>query len=191
MGFAAGDNTVTISRYTGGDVITSVFGRKPEEMLPYLADALISQTGWQLIFTVGMADGSYCPLLVLSPILAETIAKAGWSKDDVRQWLFDNARIPAAKFEQYITEYTNLYSGGRSMYELANLGKANAVYGESKDPNRMVPIVCDPRDFQIAVSGDPGRTNAQVFSHNGILGYPTGRAIRLPEGWHEKLAAEG
>ena len=189
FGHARGENVVTISRYTGGDVITSVFGRRPEEMLPYLADALISQTGWQLIFTVGMADGSYCPLLVLSPILAETIAKAGWSKDDVRQWLFENARIPAAKFEQYITEFTNLYSGGRSLYDLARLGKANKIFGESKDPNRLVPIVCDPTDIRIAVSGDPGRTNAQIFSHNGILGYPTARAIHLPGDWRNKLAA--
>ena len=188
FGHARGDNAVTISRFTGGDVIASVFGQKPEDMLPYLADALISQTGWQLIFTVGMADGSYTPLLVLSPILAETMAKAGWSKDDVRQWLFENARIPAKKFEQYITEYTNFYAGGRSMFELAQLGKANELYGESQDPDRLVPLVCDARDIQICVSGDPGRTNAQVFSHNGILGFPTARAIRLPNDWKNKLA---
>ena len=136
-----------------------------------------------------MADGGYSPLLILSPILAETIAKAGWSKDDVRQWLFENARISAAKFEQYIGEFTNLLSGGRSLYELARLGKANKVFGESDDPGRLVPIVCEARDIQIAVSGDPGRTNAQVFSHNGILGYPTSRAIRLPGDWRNKLAA--
>ena len=188
FGHARGDNVVTISRFTGGDVIASVFGQKPEDMLPYLADALISQTGWQLIFTVGLAACSYTPLLVLSPILAETIAKAGWSKDMVRQWLFENARIPASKFEQYIAEFTNLYSGGRSIFELTQLGKANALYGLSKDPNRLVPIVCDPLDIQIAVSGDPGRTNAQVFSHNGILGFPTARAIRLPNDWNNKLA---
>ncbi len=189
FGYARGDNVVTISRYTGGDVIASVFGQRPEDMLPYLADALISQTGWQLIFTVGMADGSYSPLLVLSPILAETMAKAGWSKEDVRRWLYENARIPAAKFEQYIVEFTNLYSGGRSIYELAQLGKANEVYGASKDPHRLVPIVCEATDIQLAVSGDPGRTNAQVFSHNGILGYPTARAIRLPNDWRHKLTA--
>ena len=44
-------------------------------------------------------------------------------------------------------------------------------------------------DMRIAVAGDPGRTNAQVFSHNGTLGYPTARAIRLPADWEAKLAA--
>lgn len=188
FGHARGDNVVSIARFTGGDVIASVFGQKPEEMLPYLADALVSQTGWQLIFTVGYADGDYSPLLVLSPILAETIAKAGWSKDDMRQWLFEHARIPASKFERYLGEFTNLYSGTRSLYERARSGKANAVFGESEDPDRLVPIVCDPMDIRIAVAGDPGRTNAQVFSHNGTLGYPTARAIRLPVDWQGKLS---
>jgi hypothetical protein len=189
FGHRAGDNAVTISRYTGGDVVASVFGQTPEGMLPYLADALVKQSGWQLIFTVGMSTGSYRPLLVLSPILAETMAKAGWSRDDVRQWLFEHARLPARRFEQYITEYTNFYSGGRSLYDRANLGKVPEIYGQSKDPDRLVPIVGAAEDILIAVSGDPGRTNAQVFSHNGILGYPTARPVRLPNDWQGKLAA--
>ena len=69
------------------------------------------------------------------------------------------------------------------------MGKANEIYGATKDPQRLVPIVCEATDIQLAVSGDPGRTNAQVFSHNGILGYPTARAIRLPNDWRGKLAA--
>ena len=40
MGFAAGDNTVTIARMTGGGVIVSVTGSTPEQMLPYIADGV-------------------------------------------------------------------------------------------------------------------------------------------------------
>ena len=75
FGFRAGENAITISRYTGGDVVTSVYGQTAERMLPYLGDALVKQSGWQLVFTVGMAQGTYRPLLLLTPILAETIAK--------------------------------------------------------------------------------------------------------------------
>jgi hypothetical protein len=42
----------------------------------------------------------------------------------------------------------------------------------------------------IAVSGDPGRTNAYTFSHNGTLGYPTGKRVRLPAAW-ESLPKRG
>jgi hypothetical protein len=38
----------------------------------------------------------------------------------------------------------------------------------------------------IAVSGDALRTNAYVFAHNGILGYPTTKTIALPRTWKER-----
>jgi hypothetical protein len=180
---------VTVSRFTGGDVVTSVYGSKPEEMLPYLADALVKQTGWQLCFTVGLAQGTYRPLLVLSPVLAETIAKSGWSKDAVKQYFYEHARMPAAKFEKYIGEWTNLVPGRRTLVDLVNLGKADRAFAESSDPERLVPIVVRPEDFMIAVAGDPLRTNAYVFSHNGMLGYSTTKAVTLPEDWSSRLAA--
>jgi hypothetical protein len=188
-GFKPGENAVTISRYTGGDVIASVHGNSAEELLPYLADALAKQIGWEVVFTVGMATGSQQPLLVLSPILAETIAKSGFSKRDVKQYLFDHARIPARKFEQYIGKYTHFIPDNRTLVDLVNMGKAPRVFAASDDPDRMVPIVGKTEDFLIAVSGDPLRTNAYVFVHNGILGYTTSKAIRLPRDWPELLAA--
>src|SRR5579885_3173284 len=55
-GFRRGDNVVTISRYTGGDVIASVHGNSAEELLPYLADALAKQIGREVEFKVGMEN---------------------------------------------------------------------------------------------------------------------------------------
>ena len=190
-GFAAGENALTIARYTGGDVVTSVFGDNAEAILPYLGDALVRISAWQLVFTVGMATGTYRPLLILSPILAQTIAKSGYSKDDVRNWLFENARMPASQFERYLGQYTNLVPGRRTLHELVASGDAPPVFAASNDPDRPVPIVCQPEDFQIAVAGDPGRTNAFVMSHNGQLGYTVGQRIETPEGWEELLDGVG
>ena len=39
----------------------------------------------------------------------------------------------------------------------------------------------------IAVTGDPLRSNCYVFVHNGMLGFPTTKAIQLPEAWRTKL----
>ena len=47
-----------------------------------------------------------------------------------------------------------------------------------------MPIVFATDDFMIAVSGDPLRTNAITFAHNGILGYSVAREISLPEDWN-------
>ena len=95
------------------------------------------------------------------------------------------------KFENYLSGWTNLVPGHRSLNELAALGKAPEVFAESDDPDRLVPIVCEPDDFMIAVAGDPLRTNAYVFSHNGILGFPVSREIELPADWQVRLAAAG
>ena len=51
----------------------------------------------------------------------------------------------------------------------------------------MVPITFNPNDFMVAVSGDPLRTNAITFAHNGILGYTVAREIDLPKDWEAKL----
>ena len=189
FGFKPGDNTVTISRYTGGNVIVSVFGTTADQCLPYLADALVKHTGWELIFTVGMSDGAYRPLLVLSPVIAETIAKSGYSKAQVQEYLYRHARMPACRFEKYISGWTNLNPGHNTLYDLVKLGKAPPEFGESDDPERLVPIVGAPEDFQIAVSGDPLRTNCYVFIHNGMLGYPVCKPVELPDGWAARLAA--
>jgi hypothetical protein len=182
MGFAAGDNTVTISRMTGGGVLPSVTGSKPEDMLPYLADGLVKQCGWEVVFTVGgLSYGTLRPVLVLSPILAETIARAGWSKDDVKRYLFDHARMPASRIETFTEKWVDFRIG--SLQRQVNLGRLPQAFLESDDPHRLVPIVLDPDDFMVLVSGDPLRTNAYVFAQNGYLGFPTAKQIQLPKDW--------
>jgi hypothetical protein len=187
MGFARGENAVTISRYTGGDVLASVHGENAERLMPYLADGVAKQVGWELAFTVGMATATQRPLLIVSPILARTISASGWSKRDIKQYLYEHARIPAHKFEQYIGGYTHLIPDNRSLVDLVNMRKAPKVFAESNDPDRRVPIVGSPDDFMVAVSGDPWRTNAYTFAHNGILGYPVSKKIELPDGWEQLL----
>lgn len=171
------ESAVTVARYTGGGVIVSVFGTRPEQMIPYLADALTKQIGWELIFTVGLATGTQKPLLVLSPIIAQTLAKAGLSKQDLQRELFAQARLPAWKFEQYIGGWTNLVPGRPTLAELVAEGKAPSIFAESDDPERLVPIVCEAEHLMIAVSGDPLRTNAYSFVQNGMLGYPVTKPI--------------
>ena len=182
-GLHPGDNAVTIARFTGGDVLVSAFGSNAQSILPYLSDGLAKQHGWEVVFTAGMANGTLCPMLVLSPVLARTIASSGFSRRDVKQYLFDHARMSAARFERYIGEWTNLVPGRRTLAELVAEGKGPAVLAETDNPERMVPIVARPEDFMITVTGDPLRTNAYAFAHNGMLGYPVTERIDLPRDW--------
>jgi hypothetical protein len=186
MGFEAGDNTVTISRMTGGSVIVSVTGSTPQEMMPYLADGVAKATGWEIIFTVGgLTYGTLRPALVLTPILAETIARAGWSKDDVKRYLFDHARMPAWRVEAITEKWADFPIV--SLKHQVNLGRLPKAFAESDDPGRLVPIVLEPDDFMILISGDPLRTNAYTFAQNGYLGFPTAKKIDLPKAWAERI----
>jgi hypothetical protein len=185
MGFKAGDNTVTITRMTGGGVMPSVTGSTPEAMMPYLADGLAAQTTWEIAFTVGgLTFGTLRPVLIISPILASTIARAGWSKDNVKRYLYEHARMAAWRVETYMEKWCDFRIG--SLKKQVNLGRLPKAFCESDDPNRMVPIVFDPDDFMVLVSGDPLRTNAYAFAHNGYLGFPTAKKIQLPKDWMER-----
>ena len=185
MGFSAGDNTVTVARYTGGGSFSSVSGSTPEQMLPYVADSVLKYHMWQITFTTSHGNGALRPLVVLTPIIVQTIAKAGWSKADVKRYLFEHVRLPAWEFERQLRDWN--IRGVWNLEEDVRLGRIPKVFYESDDPNRLVPIVWEPEDFMIVVSGDPLRNNSYVFAHNGFLGYPVGKKIELPENWPQLL----
>jgi hypothetical protein len=176
MGFAAGDNTVTISRFTGGNHISSLSGSTAAEMMPYLCDGVVRQYSWQIMFTVGQGMGTIRPLILLSPIIAQTIAGWGWTKRDLKQHLFDNARMPAHMWERILRDWTAKPTW--NLQEEYRLGRIPKVFCESDDPNRMVPLVWEPDDYMIVVTGDPARNSAYVFAHNGVLGYPVTKKIQ-------------
>lgn len=176
MGFSAGDDTVTIARYTGGNHISSVSGSTPQEMMPYLCDAMVKQYSWQIMFTVGQGMGTLRPLMLVSPIIAETIAGWGWSKQDLQRHLFDHARITARQFERILRDWTQKPIW--NLAEEAQAGRIPPVYHESDDPERLVPLVWEPEHFMIAVTGDLTRNSVYIFAHNGVLGFPVAKRIR-------------
>ena len=180
-GFASDSDVVTIGRFTGDTVVGSAYGRDPEVIARYLADGLVRQSGWELCFTVGLAPDTHRPLVAISPMIAKTLAGAGVDRDGLRQRLFDYARIPAWKMEQYVGEFTNHVPGRPTLLEMHAAGTASAQFALSDDPNRLVPIVERPEDILVVVSGDPYRSNALVFGSNGMHGSPTSRLIRRKE----------
>jgi hypothetical protein len=186
MGYAAGDDTVTISRFTGGNHISSLSGSTPEEMMPYLADGVVRQYSWQIMFTVGQGMGTLRPLILLGPIIARTIAGWGWSKQDLKRYLYDHARLPAQQYERILRDWTMKPTW--NLEDEVRLGRVPKVFFESSDPNRMVPLVWDPDDYMIVVTGDPARNSAYVFAHNGVLGYPVAKKIDVPRAVPTKQA---
>lgn len=181
FGFRTGSNALAIGRYTGGNHISSVSGATPEELLPYIADAVVRQYSWQIMFSVGQGYDTLRPLLLLSPIIAETIAGGGWSKQKLKEQLFAHARLPACEFERMLRDWTQ--KPNWNLQEEHEAGRIPKIFHESDDPQRLVPLVWRPEDFQIVVTGDLGRNSIYVFAHNGVLGFPVGKQIHLPKNW--------
>lgn len=181
QGFEKGCNVVTLARFTAGGVVGSVYGNDPEQLIAYLADGLVRQSSWELVFTVGFAPTTYRPLLVISPMILKTLTNAGWSKTAVRNRLFELARVPAKKFENYIGTWTNLVPGRPTLDDLVTAGSASTQFSHSKDPERLVPIVEKAEHIMLIVSGDPLRSNAYVFASNGMHGFPTSKRIRFTD----------
>jgi len=177
FGYGPQDDVAMMARMNSGTIIGSVVGSTPDEILPYLADGLTRTAAWDLTHVYGLGTGHFSPLLVLSPILARVFSDAGWSKGDVRLALFEHARIPAWRFEKFIGEWSNLTPGRPTLAALAAEGKVPPVFGESTDPDRLVPIVTEPDRFRIAVAGDPNRTNAYALSNDGPHGWWTAARI--------------
>jgi hypothetical protein len=177
-GFASDSDVVTVGRFTGDTVVGSVYGRDPEVIARYLADGLVRQASWEFSFTVGFAPDTHRPLVAISPMIAKTLARAGVDRDGLRRRLYDQARLPAWKMEQYVGEFTNLVPGRQTLLQMHAAGTASAQFALSDDPNRLVPIVERPEDIALVVSGDPHRSNALVFGSNGMHGSPTSRLIR-------------
>jgi hypothetical protein len=178
-GFAKGESAVTMARYTGGGVVGSIYGRTAAEIVPYLADGLVRQASWETAFAVGFAPGTYRPLLVLSPLVATTLSRDGIGKADLQAMLHQHARMPARKMEAYIGAWSNLVPGRRTLAQLVEAAQADPIYAESDDPDRLVPIAVRPEDFMVVVSGDPRRSNAYAFGHNGMHGFPTSKRVRM------------
>jgi len=85
----------------------------------------------------------------------------------------------AWRFEKMVGEWSNLTAGRRTLVDMAATGDVPAVFAESEDPERLVPIVTEPSKFVIAVAGDPNRTNAYVMSNDGPHGDWTARPVDL------------
>lgn len=187
FGFYPDDSTVMISRHTGGNHISSVSGATAEDLMPYVADAMIKQYSWQIMFSTGQGLDTLRPQILMSPLIAETIAASGWTKRDFQKRLWELARIPAHQFERILRDWTQKPQW--NLKERAAEGVIPKVYAESDDPNRLVPLVWKPEDYYTCVTGDPARNSIYIFAHNGVLGFPTCKKIQLPKDWDARLAA--
>lgn len=133
-GFKREESTVTVVGAEGPHNINDHISIKGSNILSIVAGT-IAPLGSNNTYAFGE------PLLVLGPEHTAIIANDGFSKKDVKQFLYEQARNPISK----------LKLGG--MYGMGSWPK----WVQTQDDSAMIPIVREPGDFMVVVAGGPGR----------------------------------
>ena len=133
-GFDRETSTVTIVGAEGPHNIQDHYSNTGEGILKTIAGAM-GQAGSNNILSHGS------PVLTLGPEHAATIAADGYSKEDVKRFIFENARFPVHMLGAEFTEGV--------------LARLNSF--EPSDPKAMCRIIERPEDLLVIVAGGAGK----------------------------------
>jgi hypothetical protein len=138
----------------------------PEEMLHVLTDSLCS-LGNNNVHVLGQT------LVVLNPLNAEEFARRGWTKEDVRHYLWEHARRPLRD----VRASGMVHEQFRKMERDA--GRYPLRY-DVDNPTTRVPVTARPEDIHIAVAGGRSYFAAVLPGWGGFGGFAVTRPIRRP-----------
>ncbi|MBW1695472.1 MAG: hypothetical protein JRH18_02415 [Deltaproteobacteria bacterium] len=150
-GFSSTTSTVTVMGAEGPHNVNDHGGENAEEILLTVAGVLASP-GINNVYLSGE------PLILLGPEHAAIIARDGFSKKEIKQFLFEKAKVPLT----WISE------GNLKWFKRHN---PNRFSGLSTDA--AVPIVDSPDEIIVVVAGGMGRHSAVIPTFGGHAGSVT------------------
>ena len=120
--------------------------------------------------------------LLLTPPIAQTLAAEGFSKEDIRQWLYENTKVTRRELEwhtrfSFAQDYTieSKVAAGLFPEEFLSAGD-----------DEEVRLLCSPDILHPIVCGAPGRNRLMGF--HSVYVKPTLKEVELPENWEGMLA---
>jgi hypothetical protein len=170
--FAPGTNTVTVLPCSGTTEIWRGAAQEEQEALKSLenfAGCMMAPYGGYFgqVFNPDGAPG----ILLIGNGVAEGFAKLGWSKEKVKELLWEKAKFPDT---EWLREILPRWVNRRNL----------PVKDYIQYP---MPIAVAPKNTMVVVSG--GRQSGHSYwlqVHGGTFG-PASREMRLPENWEELL----
>jgi len=121
-------------------------------------------------------------MLMVSPPVARSLADAGYSKQDIKAYIYENARVPLREID-WNARYA--HPEALSAREKVALG----MYPEDYlvEPDEMVRVLPSPDVLHIVVCGDVNRN--RVMTLWGGYVKPATKEVRLPKNWAALIAA--
>lgn len=139
MGFELSQSTVTVNGVENPHNINDHTAEDAENLLITLAASMSTQGNNNILYQGGE------PLLIIGPEHARILANSGFSKLHVKQYLYENARVPKKAFSKKHQEIQF------------------SAYGE----NDLIPVIQKPEDLMIIVAGGPGKHT--LFCPNYVI----------------------
>ena len=174
-GFARGANVLTVqSADTASHSFLTEGGA--DNQLRLIAIEIARELGGSMLVPMEHFGGEVSPVLGLTPLVAGIIAGGGYSKSDVKRYLFEHALIPAKQ----IDERLDRHQLGWNLEQSVEAGKLPARFAESDDPERRVPVLRKPEELQIVVCGSPTRNRSFIAAQFGLQGLNVSKEIRIP-----------
>lgn len=173
LGFAADDDVALVQSVVGISPPIYSGGATALEHLEYLTYYATHVAGpWSY---TNIKYQRATPLLVMSPSVAQGFADDGWTKDDIRQHLWEHATIPARLLERYAR---HVEGAEFSFKDYVARGVCGPEVLESSDPDHPIRTILRPENITIVIGGDPGRNQCRWYANNHEQGPATARRIR-------------
>lgn len=117
---------------------------------------------------------------LLSPSVAKPLADAGYSKQDIREYVYENTKVPLRDFEWMLKYGVVEAMTIREKVESGLYPKEYLV-----GPDDFIRVLRSPDIVNIVVCGDPDRARLKTF----YTGYTrlTTKEIKLPRNWNQLL----
>jgi hypothetical protein len=139
----------------------------PDEMLFTLSEAVSAHNANNMLY-----GGQ--TLVVLNPLNAQEFARRGWSKNDVRQYLWENARRPLSEVLQSVVAHREPVRNAQ-----IEAGRLSFRYNV-RNSKTLVPPTQKPEDIHIVVAGGRSYFAAVLPGWGAFGGYAVTAPIRRP-----------
>ena len=161
LGFARDVSTVTVFGAEGQHNINDHESITGEGLLKMAAGTVATTGANNLYF-----DGA--PLFVFGPEHAATIARDGYSKADVKKYLYEHGRVPLGMLsEENIERRIRQWPVFKGEYAEAG-------------PERLIPVMKSPDNAYVIVLGGPGKHSAYIPTFGATQ--PVTRALKRRDG---------
>lgn len=156
-------------------------GTDPDAHLKIICRELVDQVSLVISSRFGHVQMA---TVLISPTVAQALARGGYAKADVEAYLFKNSTVPMAELN-FRLKYGDTSSAGETVQGLIERSWITPREWATLGPDEMIPVMASPGTIHVVVCGDRSRNKVMVL----YTGYtrPATKEVRLPANWDKLL----